>query len=266
MNKKILIPVIFGITVAIILMTVLIPMSQKSITVTEKPLTEKPLTEKPLTEKPLTEKPLTEKPIPIRESPIPINETTITINDTTISTLKPIPTINFSYVDSNSLMKSSLASKGISMSSPIKLSGGSIAKYCTFYSNVEKQNSIEYCTSTELKDSNGKFLGNIHMIGSMDSPDAVLGVIQTDPFMTSLDSIKTTYQTMVDSVVCNCWQDQKPGNLESISAWVDAVKVHHLEGKRTTSHSQISGFAQKQLLIEVTTNTEGYLWKFIITN
>ena len=243
MNKKILIPVIFGIAAAIILMTMLVPINQKPITVTEKPINEKLVTE----------------PIPIREKPIPINETAV-------PTQKPITLMNFSYVDSNSILKSTLVSKGISMSSPLKISGGSLAKYCTFYGDINKQNSIEYCTSTELKDSDGKFLGNIHMIGNIDSPNAVLGVIQTDPYMSSLDSIKTTYQTMVESLVCTCWQDQKPGNLESVSDWVDAVKSHHLEGKRTTSNSQISGLAQKQLLLEVTTNTEGYLWKFIITN
>ena len=243
MNKKILIPVIFGIAITIILMTMLVPMNQKPITVTEKPVTE---------------------PIPIRDNLIPLNETAISANNTAVPI--PITSIDFSYVDSNSLMKSSLAAKGISMSSALKISGGSIAKYCAFYSDVEKQNTIEYCTSTELKDSDGKFLGNIHMVGSMDSPSAVLGVIQTDPYMSSLDDIKSTYQVMVESLVCDCWQDQKPGNLESVSSWIDAAKSHHLEATNTTSSSKIAGFAQKQLLLEVTTNTEGYLWKFIISN
>jgi hypothetical protein len=39
-----------------------------------------------------------------------------------------------------------------------------------------------------------------------------------------------------------------------------------LEAKRTTSKSEINGLAQKDLLLEITTNTEGYLWKFIIPN
>ena len=247
MNKKIFIPIISGIAITIILLTMLVPMNQKPIIVTEKPINEKPVTEQ----------------IPIRENTT--NETAISTNNTTVPT-KLITPIDFSYVDSNSLMKSSLASKGIFMSSALKISGGSIAKYCTFYGDNEKQNSIEYCTSTELKDSDGKFLGNIHMIGSMDSPNAVLGIIQTDPDMSSLDDIKSTYQVMVESLVCDCWQDQKPGNLESVSAWVDAAKSHHLEATSITSSSKITGFAQKQLLLEVTTNTEGYLWKFIISN
>ncbi|MCE9617861.1 MAG: hypothetical protein K8Q88_05825 [Nitrosarchaeum sp.] len=228
-------------------MTILVPINQKPITVTEKPINEKPIIE----------------PIPIRENPT--NETAIPTNNTAVPT-KLITPINFSYVDSNSLMKSSLAAKGISMSSALKISGASIAKYCTFYGDNEKQNSIEYCTSTELEDSDGNFLGNIHMIGSVNSPNVVLGIIQTDPYLSQIDSIKTTYQVMVESLVCDCWQDKKPGNLESVSAWIDAAKSHHLEGKSTTSNSQISGLAQKQLLLEVTTNTEGYLWKFIISN
>ena len=245
MNKKILIPVIFGVIAAIILMTMLVSMNQKPITVTEKPINEKSVTE----------------PIPIRDNPIPLNETAISANNTAI----PITPIDLSY-DSNSLMKSSLASKGIYMSSALKISGGSIAKYCAFYVDIEKQNSIEYCTSTEIKDSDGKFLGNIHMVGSMDSPSAVLGIIQTDPYMSNLDDIKIIYQVMVKSLVCDCWQDQKPGDLESVSSWIDATKSHHLEATGTTSSSKLTGFVQKQLLLEVTTNTEGYLWKFIISN
>ena len=251
MNKKILIPVIFGVATAIILMTVLVSMNQKPTT-----------TEKPLDEKPVTGPIPTRVPTPINDTAIPINRTALPVNDTA-ATITPI---DLSYVDSNSILKSSLASRGISMSSPLKISGGSIAKYCTFYSNAEKQSSIEYCTSTELKDSDGKFLGNIHMVGSANSPDAVLGVIQTDPHMSNIDSLKVTYETMVESLVCDCWQDQKPGDLESVSFWVDATKSHHLDAKGATSSSKLTGFAQKQLILEVTTNTEGYLWKFIISN
>lgn len=176
------------------------------------------------------------------------------------------PELNLSYVDSNSVLKSSLMSNGILMSSPLKFTGDSIAQYCTFYQDDIKQNSITYCTSTELKDSDDKFLGNIHMVGTLDSPNAVLGVIQTDPYLSNLDSLKTTYQIMMDSLVCDCWQDKKPGNFESMSQWIDAAKSHHFEAKRTTSSSEISGLADKQLFLEITTNSEGYLWKLIISN
>ncbi|MCV0411785.1 hypothetical protein [Nitrosarchaeum sp.] len=194
----------------------------------------------------------------------------ITSSQLTVEPILREPTVyqklNFSYVDSNSILKSSLASDGILMSSPLTFTGSSIAKYCTFYQDEIKQNSINYCTSTELKDHEGNFLGNIHMVGTLDYPDAVLGVIQTDPYLSNLDSLKTTYQIMINSLVCDCWQDKKPGNFESISQWIDAAKSHHLEAKRTTSSSEISGLADKQLFLEITTNSDGYLWKLIISN
>lgn len=182
------------------------------------------------------------------------------------SSKKHFQIIDFSYIDSNSILKSSLASKGISMSSPLKLTGDSITKYCNFYKYNTTQNTIQYCTSTELKDSDNNFLGNIHMIGTTASPNAVFGIIQTDPQLSQLDSIKITYQIMVESLVCDCWQDHKPGKLESVSAWIDAAKSHHLDGDRMTSNSKISGFPEKKLFLEITTNAEGYLWKLIITD
>ena len=255
MKPKIILPVIFGIAIMIILVTILVPVNQKPITVIEKPINVKPI---PIRENPISSN---ETAIPLDNNTIPANHTALPVNDT----MALITPIDFSY-DLNSILKSSLASKKISMSNPLKISGNAIAKYCTFYSDVEKQKSIEYCTSTELKDSDGKFLGNIHMVGNTDSPNTVLGIIQTDPHMSNLDSLKTTYEIMVKSLVCDCWQDQKPGTLKSVSSWIDIAKSHHLEAKSITSSSKITGLAQKQLVLEVTTNTEGYLWKFIISN
>jgi hypothetical protein len=154
----------------------------------------------------------------------------------------------------------------ISMSSALRLNGFSIEKYCTFFADESIQNAIEYCTSTELLDSDGHYLGNIHMVGISSSPKYVIGVIQADPVVSQLDDIEIVYQTMIESIVCKCWEEEKPGGLESVSAWIDAANTHHLEAKRTTSKSEISGLAQKDLLLEITTNTEGYLWKFIIPN
>ncbi len=175
-------------------------------------------------------------------------------------------TLSLSYTETNKEIQSLLTMHDISMSSALRLNGFSIEKYCTFFADESIQNAIEYCTSTELLDSDGHYLGNIHMVGVSSSPKYVIGVIQADPVVSQLDDIKIVYQTMIESIVCKCWEDEKPGGLESVSAWIDAANTHHLEAKRTTSKSEISGLAQKDLLLEITTNTEGYLWKFIIPN
>ena len=171
-----------------------------------------------------------------------------------------------SYVQTNKELKNLMSEHNISMSSPLKLSGDAIDQYCTFFASSSLQNSIEYCTSTELLDSEGRYLGNIHMVGTPENPHFVIGVIQVSPLLNNLDETKIIFQILIQSLVCTCWEEEKPGGFESVSAWIDAANLHHLEAKKTTSKSEISGLAQKDLLLEITTNTEGYLWKFIIPN
>jgi len=175
-------------------------------------------------------------------------------------------TLSISYTETNKELQSILATNNISMSSALKLNGFSIQKYCTFFADEAIQNAIKYCTSTELLDSGGQYLGNIHMVGTSGSPRYVIGVIQADPVTSQLDEIKIIYQTMIESLVCECWNKKKPGGFESVSDWIDAAHAHHLEAKRITSKSEISGLTPKDILLEITTNTEGYLWKFIIPN
>ena len=175
-------------------------------------------------------------------------------------------TLSISYTETNKEIQSILATHNISMSSALRLNGFSIEKYCTFFADEATQKAIEYCTSTELLDSSGQYLGNIHMVGTSGFPQYVMGVIQADPNVSQLDEIKIIYQTMIESLVCDCWDVKKPGGFESVSAWIDAANAHHLEAKKITSKSEISGLAQKDLLLEITTNTEGYLWKFIVPN
>jgi hypothetical protein len=99
--------------------------------------------------------------------------------------------LDFTYENATSVIEEKIEKKKISMSSPIILKGPSaIEKYCTFFEDESKQNLVEYCTSTELRDSEGNFLGNIHMVGSPKMPKLVLVLIQTDPFMSNLEEIK----------------------------------------------------------------------------
>jgi hypothetical protein len=172
--------------------------------------------------------------------------------------------LSISYVDTNKELQSALDLQQIRMSSPLKLNGFSIEQYCTFFSDDNLQNSIEYCTSTELLDSEGRYLGNIHMVGSPSEPWYVIGVIQANPTISQIDEIKHVFKIMLETTVCECWDEEKPGGFETVSEWIDAAKSHHLEAKRISSKSEINGIAQKNILLEITTNTEGYLWKFII--
>ena len=176
-----------------------------------------------------------------------------------------LPELKFTYMESNAKLKESLALHGISMSSPVKLSTiKDIEKFCSFFTDKTMQDQVDYCTSTELKDSNGEFLGNIHMVGSRNMPKIILVLIQTDPFMQDLDEIKSVYDVVIENLVCNCWADVKPGEIETVSDWVDRQKDFHTSDVKPTSKSHLSLMGMT-LQMELTTNTEGYLWKLLIS-
>ncbi len=174
--------------------------------------------------------------------------------------------LEFTYTESNLQLKQDLESQNISMSSPLKLKTISdINEHCTFFQDRQLQSLVKYCTSTELLDSEGKFLGNIHMVGNNVRPKIILTLAQSDPFMENLDAVKTLYSTVVNDLVCDCWADVKPNNLETVSEWIDKQREFHTSGSKPTSKSSLS-LSDLQLQMELTTNTQGYLWKLIISN
>ena len=173
--------------------------------------------------------------------------------------------LDFTYEEANSNLKTSLQSQGISMSSPLKFTKQTdIEKYCNFFTNEEKQKLVEYCTSTEIKDEKGNFLGNIHMVGSQSAPGAVIAVLQSNPLMDNLDEIKTVFGTMTKDLVCDCWKDVKPGGYDTIGSWVDALRDFHVNGDKPHSKSKPLALDSKHLQIELTTNKDGYLWKLLL--
>ncbi|MBI3253446.1 MAG: hypothetical protein HYZ56_01790, partial [Nitrosopumilales archaeon] len=174
--------------------------------------------------------------------------------------------LNFTYTDANTNLKEALATEGISMSSPVRLKEKTdIDKYCTFFKDKEKQSLVEYCTSTELRDSDGEFLGNIHMIGSPSFPRLVIVLVQVDPLMSQLDSVKTIFSTATETLVCNCWEEKKPGGFETVSSLIDGLHQFHTGDVKPHSQSNQISIEGKSMQIELTTNTQGYLWELLIT-
>ena len=190
----------------------------------------------------------------------------LTLNDSgvKINTLS-LPELEITYNESNANLKQNLENQEISMSSPIELiSVIKISEFCTFFENKELQNQVEYCTSTELRDSEGNYLGNIHMVGNRASPKIVLTLVQSDPFMGNLDDVKTVYAVVIEELVCDCWNEIQPGDIQTITEWVDKQREFHTSDTKPTSRSVIN-LSGMQLQLELTTNTQGYLWKLLIS-
>lgn len=176
-----------------------------------------------------------------------------------------LPELEFTYTESNSKLKQNLESQELLMSSPLKLSSRSdLNEFCTFFEDEELQNQVEYCTSTELRDFEGNYLGNIHMVGNRQMPKIVLTLIQSDPFWENLNHVKTVYTTVVKDLVCDCWSEFQPSGIESVSDWVEKQRDFHTSDTKPTSKSNLN-LSGMQLQMELTTNAQGYLWKLLIT-
>ncbi len=173
--------------------------------------------------------------------------------------------LDFTYDKANSVVKQGLQSEGIEMSSPLRFpKQQEIEKWCKFFSDQEKQKLVEYCTSTEIKDQSGNFLGNIHLVGSPSAPKLVLVVLESNPMMDNMNQIKTVFGTVTKELVCDCWDAVKSGGYETVENWVDALRDFHVSGSKPHSESTSISLASKHMQIQLTTTQEGYVWELLI--
>jgi hypothetical protein len=174
-------------------------------------------------------------------------------------------TLELSYEGVNSDLRSTLLHQQINMSKPLKFSTQSdLTQYCNFLSNKTKQAMIEYCTSTEIKDFHGVFLGNINMVGSTLAPVLIIAATQTDPLFSNYDETKTLFEDVVNETICQCWDKQKPGGYSTLPAMMDALRAFHVNGTKPYSTTKGVPLGGVHFEIEITTNDKGYVWKLLV--
>ena len=69
---------------------------------------------------------------------------------------------------------------------------------------------------------------------------------------------------MIETLVCDCWNEKQPGGFGSVSIWIDAVEKRYLESGETTIKSTIEGLDEKQITLEITVAEKSYLWTLIV--
>ncbi len=173
--------------------------------------------------------------------------------------------LDFSYEEANSNLRTNLLSHQINMSKPLRFSIQSdINQYCHFFSDEKKQALVKFCTSTEIKDKNGNFIGNINMVGSTRAPGLVIAAIQSDPLFSNLNDVKIIFGAVINETICTCWVQAKPGGYSSISDMINAQRDFHIAGKQPTSATNTIPLATEHFKIELTTNQAGYVWKLLV--
>ena len=173
--------------------------------------------------------------------------------------------LDFSYDEANSDIRSSLMPYDINMTHPIRLSSqADVHQYCDFLTDPKKQALVTYCTSTVIKDKEG-FLGNVNMLGSTDVPGIVVVALQSNPMLSNYGDVKTVFNVVINSTVCQCWEKEVPDGFLTLSSLMDKLRDTHLETKEPTTSTHVLPLGNKHFKIELTTNTNGYLWKLLVS-
>ena len=169
----------------------------------------------------------------------------------------------FTFYDVEKI-KTSLSEENIFMSTPSPVTDHTIGNYCAIRDDILSK--ISYCTTTAIQGPDGRSLGNISMGGVPDNPIMAIAVIESKPFVNSKsDEVKIVFESMIESLVCDCWNEKQPGGFESIEAWIDAAETKYMESSQTTPlKSTVDGLGDETLILEITTKNESYLWTLIV--
>ncbi len=171
--------------------------------------------------------------------------------------------LDFDY-SMNSQISEALAGHDISMSSPVRASQAfAVQKYCTFFDDPKKQSQVQYCTSTELLDENGHFLGNVHMVGTPENPKLVITILEAS--FEEISRVSTAFDVVIDNTVCECWEDLSPGGFPSVHDWTAALGDFHRQATfQNTTKSAVLTLDGLKIQSEVTSIEGAYVWKLFV--
>lgn len=169
----------------------------------------------------------------------------------------------FTFYDIEKI-KVSLSEQNIFMSSPTPITDHTIGNYCAIQDDI--LSTITYCTTTAIQDSDGKSLGNISMGGVPDNPIMALALVESSPFLdTKSNEIEIVFETMIETLVCDCWNEKQPGEFESVSEWINTAKIKYAESSQTIPlKSTITGLGDETLILEINSKNDSYFWTLIV--
>ena len=169
----------------------------------------------------------------------------------------------FTFYDVEKI-KASLSDQNIFMSIPTPITDHTIENYCAIRDDI--LSTINYCTTTAIQGPDGKSLGNINMGGSPDNPIMAIAIIDSSPFLdTKSSEIEIVFETMIEALVCDCWNEKQPGNFESVNDWLNTAKSKYAESSQTIPlKSTITGLGDETLILEITSKNDSYLWTLIV--
>ena len=169
----------------------------------------------------------------------------------------------FTYYDIETI-QTTLAEQNITVSTPVAITDHTVSQYCTFFEN-QLPKTVDYCTTTNVLDSEGKTLGNINMGGDTNSPILAIANLETTNLESNQDDVLSVIEVMIETLVCDCWEEEKSDDdLESISAWVDAVYNFYNDSGQRNVKSRVDDLGTSVITLEVTSKENSILQTLII--
>ncbi len=168
----------------------------------------------------------------------------------------------FTYYDIE-IIQSILAEENIVVSTPTAITDHTINQYCTFFEKGLPR-SVEYCTTTAVFDSEGNSFGNINIGGDTQSPVLAIANLETFDLDSNQDEVFLIFETVIETLVCDCWDEQDTAEYESISSWLEAVQTFSSDSEGRNIKSKIDNLDNHEISLEITTKDDDSILQTLI--
>jgi len=168
----------------------------------------------------------------------------------------------FTYYDIEKI-QNNLEEQNIFVSSPSAITDHTISQYCTFFEKGLPR-SVEYCTTTAVLDYEGTTLGNINLGGDTQSPVLAIANLETPSLESNQNDVYAVFEVMIETLVCDCWGEEKSEDYPTISAWIEGVQTFYIDSDKRDIKSKIDDLAGHEILLEITTKDNSILQTLII--
>ena len=168
----------------------------------------------------------------------------------------------FTYYDIEKI-QNNLEEHNIFVSSPTAITDHTISQYCTYFEKGLPR-SVDYCTTTAVLDYEGTTLGNIHIGGDTESPILAIANLETPSLESNQDKVFTVFEAMIETLVCDCWEEEKSDDYPTISTWLEGVQTFYIDSNKRDIKSKIDDLAGHEIILEITTKDNSILQTLII--
>ncbi|MGV7226387.1 MAG: hypothetical protein ACQ9CV_05665 [Nitrosopumilus sp.] len=168
----------------------------------------------------------------------------------------------FTYYDIE-IIQDRLNEQNIFVSSPTAVTDHTINQYCTYFEKGLPR-TVEYCTTTAVLDYEGTALGNINIGGDIDLPILAIANIETSSLESNQEEVFTIFETVIESLVCECWEEEKSEDYPTIRAWLVGVQTFYTDSDKRNIKSKIDNLKDHEILLEITTKDNSVLQTLVI--